>query len=417
MNQISLSSLNKKKLFWMLLAITVAMADYVYFFHAPGTGDIREYFVFWIDNVYQYGLRQGFIENANMYTPLSTILMFLGSVFFPCLENAQAIRAMDMIMLLLAGWWLIYKYEKPLYGFLLVLAGLVNVQLGYIDVFLFPFLTISMYFLSKEKYHLFAVFFTLCCCLKLQPFIIAPLLILYFVSISPHKPYINVPVKKVTQMATTCVLTLLPFFVVYGFKAIFDCIKTGLVAPGFSPNALNFIWIVQYFCEMLFPDKTIPLENGLPVIYWSPHGKMHWFDYIFWATFLFLCIYTVTLKKRYTTSILKLVIIEFTIYFLFRLGVHENHLIFAMTLTGILLCLEDNLANRCIFIFYAIVTNVNMALFYGLDGMKNSHVLLWGAIPNSVVLATINTIGLLIICVYLFLNVQKQNRIDTTAAA
>ena len=52
------------------------------------------------------------------------------------------------------------------------------------------------------------------------------------------------------------------------------CIRSGLIAPGFSPNGLNFIWIVQYFLEMYFPDKTMPLTNGLPEIYWGPHGVM-----------------------------------------------------------------------------------------------------------------------------------------------
>lgn len=413
MSQNTLQSQNRIKLFWMLLAITVAVADYVYFFQAPGTGDIRGYFVLWVDNVYRYGLRQGFIENANMYTPLSTFFMFVGSILFPLLENAQAIRAMGIILLLVSSWWIVYKYNKPVYGFLIVLAGLLSIQLGFIDVYLFPFLTISIYYLSKERYHLFVVFFTLSCCIKLQPFIIAPLLLLFFVSIKPRKPYICVPLKNVIQMSISCALTLLPLFALYGFKSIFDCIKFGLTTPGFSPNALNFIWIVQYFCELLFPDKTTPLVDGLPVVYWSPHGKMLWFDYIFWGTFVFLCIYTILLKKKTTTIILKLIIIEFTIFFLFKLGVHENHLILAMILTLLLLCLEDNLMNRCIFIFYAIVTNVNMAFFYGLEGERNSHSLLFGFIPNSVIISTTNTLGLLIICIYLFINIHNQNRINS----
>ena len=103
----------KKRYLWTLSAIVIVIIDFLVFFRAEGTGDIREHFIYWIDNVYQYGFRQGFIENADMYPPLSTILMYIGSRIFFIFENAQAIRGMDLLMLLVCGLWIIYKYNKP----------------------------------------------------------------------------------------------------------------------------------------------------------------------------------------------------------------------------------------------------------------------------------------------------------------
>lgn len=113
------------------------------------------------------------------------------------------------------------------------------------------------------------------------------------------------------------------------------CIRSGLIAPGFSPNGLNFIWIVRYFLEMYFPDKTMPLTDGLPEIYRGPHGVMLIFNYDFWIIFIALVIFTLLIKHKTPIIILKICIIEYTFYFLFKLAVHENHLILGGIIVGI----------------------------------------------------------------------------------
>lgn len=404
------TSEEKKRYLWTLSAIVVVIIDFLVFFRAEGTGDIREHFIYWIDNVYQYGFRQGFIENADMYPPLSTILMYIGSRIFFIFENAQAIRGMDLLMLLVCGLWIIYKYNKPEYGFWMIVSCLLSVHLGFIDALVFPFLIIAFYFLQKERYCLFAVFFTLCCCVKMQPLIIAPMLVCYFITISNKKPYFSAPIKRILQMGISAILTLAPFFLIYGIKPIMKCIRSGLIAPGFSPNGLNFIWIVQYFLEMYFPDKTMPLTDGLPEIYWGPHGVMLIFNYVFWFIFIALVIFTLLLKRKNPVIILKICIIEYTFYFLFKLAVHENHLILAMVLTAILLCLEDTMINRWIFMVYAFITNMNMYLFYGITGITYFHNLSVANIPNSVILASANTVVLLGINLLLFISILKDQR-------
>lgn len=405
---LSKSDEKKSKLLWSLSTAIIVVFDFFVFFRAEGTGDIREHFIYWIDNVYEYGFRQGFIENADMYPPLSTILMYLGSRFFYFFENEQVIRATDMVALLVCGFWVIHKYEKPEYGFWMVVSCLLSVHMGFIDALVFPFLIIAFYYLHKQRYLLFAVLFTLCCCVKMQPLIIAPILLCYFITISSKKPYMVMSFSKVSKMTICVIVTLLPFFLVYGVKPIIQCIRAGLNAPGFSACALNFIWVVQYFVELLFPEKTQPLIDGLPDIYWGPHGAMLYFDYIFWIVFIFLCIFTLVLKHKNSKVILKICIIEYTVYFLFKLAVHENHLILAMILTGILLCLEDTMVNRWIFIVYVFVTNMNMYLFYGITGWGGFDVLSIGRIPNSVIIASFNTIILLGICVVLFISILKE---------
>lgn len=402
--------MKKKRYLWTLSAIVIVIIDFLVFFRAEGTGDIREHFIYWIDNVYQYGFRQGFIENADMYPPLSTILMYIGSRIFFIFENAQAIRGMDLLMLLVCGLWIIYKYNKPEYGFWMIISCLLSVHLGFIDALVFPFLIIAFYFLQKERYCLFAVFFTLCCCVKMQPLIIAPILVCYFITLSIKKPYFIAPIKRILQMGICAILTLTPFFLIYGIEPIMKCIRSGLIAPGFSPNGLNFIWIVQYFLEMYFPDKTMPLTNGLPEIYWGPHGVMHIFNYVFWFIFIALVIFTLLIKHKTPIIILKICIIEYTFYFLFKLAVHENHLILAMVLTAILLCLEDTMINRWIFMVYAFITNMNMYLFYGITGITYFHNLSVANIPNSVILASANTVVLLGVNLLLFISILKDQR-------
>ncbi len=311
---------SKYKSLWVCSTIGIALLDFLIFFRATGTGDIQQHFIYWIDNVYKYGFRQGFIANNDMYPPLSTILMYLMSRICYSFDYAQAIRAADIVALLVCGLWIIYKYNKPEYGFWFVVSCLLSVHLGFIDALVFPFLIISFWFLHKERYLLFALFFTLCCCVKMQPLILAPIILFYFINIQSEKPYLSVQFKRIMQMAGIVCMSLLPFFLIYGIKPIVKCIKEGLIAPGFSDNALNFIWIVQYICEMLFPEKTQPLTDGLPSIYWAPHGKMIYFNYIFWIIFILLCIFTMTLKYKKPTTLIKICIIEYTVYFSFNLN-------------------------------------------------------------------------------------------------
>lgn len=410
---------SKYKTLWACSTICIALFDFLIFFRATGTGDIQQHFIYWVDNVYQYGFRQGFIMNNDMYPPLSTILMYLMSRICYFFDYAQAIRAADIAALLICGLWIIYKYDKPEYGFWFVVSCLLNVHLGFIDTLVFPFLILSFWFLHKERYFLFAIFFTLCCCVKMQPLILAPIILCYFINIRSEKPYLFINFKRIIQMAGIVCITLLPFFLIYGIKPIIKCINEGLIAPGFSDNALNFIWVIQYLCEMFFPDKTQPLMDGLPSIYWAPHGKMFYFNYIFWIIFILLCIFTMSLKYKKPTALLKICIIEYTAYFSFKLAVHENHLILAMVLTCILLCLENNYINRWIFMFYAFATNINMFLFYGMTGASPFHTFSVGNIPNSVIIALFNFICLSAICILLLisiLNEQKAGMKDCVSA-
>lgn len=402
--------ISKYKLLWVFSTIGVALLDFLIFFRASGTGDIQQHFIYWIDNVYKYGLRQGFIANNDMYPPLSTILMYVMSRICFFFDYFQAIRAADMVALLVCGLWIIYKFDKPEYGFWFVVSCLLSIHLGFIDALVFPFLVISFWFLHKERYLLFALFFTLCCCVKMQPLILAPIILCYFINLQSHKPYIQIPFKRIFQMGGIVLITLAPFFLIYGIKPIVKCIKEGLIAPGFSDNALNLVWVIQYICELLFPDKTQPLSDGLPAIYWSPHGKMLYFNYIFWIAFVLLCIFTLTLKHKTPSALIKICIIEYTAYFSFKLAVHENHLILAMVLTGILLCLEDTYINRWIFMFYALATNINMYLFYGITGAGAFHTFSIGNLPNSVLIAGFNFVCLLVICVQLFVSILREQK-------
>ena len=77
--------------------------------------------------------------------------MYIGSRIFFIFENAQAIRGMDLLMLLVCGLWIIYKYNKPEYGFWMIISCLLSVHLGFIDALVFPFLIIAFYFLQKES--------------------------------------------------------------------------------------------------------------------------------------------------------------------------------------------------------------------------------------------------------------------------
>lgn len=54
----------KKRYLWTLSAIVIVIIDFLVFFRAEGTGDIREHFIYWIDNVYQYYTNMVFARDS-----------------------------------------------------------------------------------------------------------------------------------------------------------------------------------------------------------------------------------------------------------------------------------------------------------------------------------------------------------------
>lgn len=60
--------------------------------------------------------------------------------------------------------------------------------------------------------------------------------------------------------------------------------------------------------------------------------------------------------------------------------------------------------------FYALATNINMYLFYGITGAGAFHTFSIGNLPNSVLIAGFNFVCLLVICVQLFVSILREQK-------
>ena len=172
----------KQELWWKWIALLMMFMASLIFLNSPGTCDMNSWNN-WLDYARQYGLREGFRMQRDMYPPFTVILQIAVQRILPSLSNFAVLRLVNTFYLFLSALviHLLYKDAKVT---LISFWGLIlNANLGYLDIEMVPFLVLAFYFLSKERYVLSSIFFSVVCLIKFQPLIIIPFVAIYFVDI------------------------------------------------------------------------------------------------------------------------------------------------------------------------------------------------------------------------------------------
>ena len=171
-----------QELWWKWIALLMMIMASLVFIKSPGISDIN-YWYKWLDYARQYGLREGFRMQEDMYPPFSLFLQIVVQRIWPSLSNFAVLRLVNTFYLFLSALviHLLYKDAKVT---LISFWGLIlNANLGYLDIEMVPFIVLAFYFLSKERYVLSSIFFSVVCLIKFQPLIIMPFIVIYFVDI------------------------------------------------------------------------------------------------------------------------------------------------------------------------------------------------------------------------------------------
>ncbi len=347
----------------LVLLVTVS------FVRSPGTGDV-ETWERWAHNADTFGIASGFAANRGDYPPYTSVIL-LGAVRISRLVGVGTFGAVKLSVLLFLlltslvfGWWT----RNFVLTVILHLSLLLNsVALGYIDIFFAPTLILSIWAIKEQKLALFAIFYSIACLTKWQPIIIAPFIGLYILNIKHVRHWKQVDFKRLTKhVLFPAAVILIPTLSVFGVVAVLKSLKYAGSHDFLSGNALNFSWILTHWLRVFYPERFGGLVQGQ-----AKYIRTRSLQVTFVPKLLFGLSYLsafVSFLRRDKTfeELINFSLLGYLAYFIFNTGVHENHLFLAVILSVTLFWVNKD--RLFVMIMLILMSNVNLILFYGIDG-------------------------------------------------
>ena len=357
----------------LLLINLIAIA----FFFTPGTADL-ETWARWMREIDTNGLIAGFAHSDTDYPPLSFVLLAAVSRSAIALEVSRfVVLKCSILLFLFATTGCFYLFTR---NFLLTAALefsliLNSMALGYLDIYVAPFLIAGLFLLQRGSLKLGLVLFTIGCFTKWQPLIIAPFVCLYVLGNAKERA-----VDKTTKLKTQIIpfalaagIIALPLLLIFGWK-IFDSLHRAMTYHIFlSAYGLNLSWIHTWLLHLLQPEKYGALQDGMIGIFQTRDFSVIWPEKIlFYLSYAALLIAFFRRQKTFERLIVYS-ILGYLAYFVFNTSVHENHLFLVCCLGWILAFIDSGQLVRCINL--SIAANANLFLFYGVFGQRLSSVI------------------------------------------
>jgi len=362
-----------KSILAALLILLVLLAT-VSFVNSPGTDDVALYWVPWAEHAADLGGPAGFARDEAQYgyPPYGSVILAsavrLGRALG--IGTFEALK-WSLVVFLLAASALVWLWTRSvIVAALFGLALLLNsVALGYIDIYFAPTLILALWALKVRKWIWFVVFFSAACLTKWQPVLIAPFIVLYILDIQHIRHWRQIDFKRLA------VTILLPAAIMLGitllvFEAapLASSLSKALNNEFLSGNALNFSWIETHWLHVFYPDEFGGLIGGEAGYIVSDALRVTLLPKV-----LFFLTYAVTIAaffKREKTfeNLINFSLIGYLAYFTFNTGVHENHLFLAVILAVILFWI--NLEQLSVMLILVFMSNINLVLFYGIDGQE-----------------------------------------------
>ena len=380
----------------MCLFVIFSLLFITVFVKAPGTGDVQT-FLQWISDVRKLGVVSAFHQYSDQYPPLCFL------VFGILARIADFLKAPDFIVLKFTiglallgcalglarcrGRW------EPQIGLVTICVLAINALfLGYIDVFCLGFVVWAFNCFQGRKWQLGAALFTIGCFVKWQPLIIAPFVALYlwpipFTSVITRYLQGSIEYAKRIWPAVILILAVVLFF---GMDPIRSTFYNAVTDDVMSGNALNLNWLstaylriyggvgtqggtIRYLMNSAFDYPSIVLASRL----------------LFYSMYISLLLAFVSTDRRFV-DLIKFTILGYFAYFIFNIGVHENHLIVAAVLSIFWIFLEPRRALEGAIL--AIMANVNLVVFYGISGQTPNFGTVVFGLDATIYLAAFNVV-------------------------
>ncbi len=374
--------------------------------NAPGTDDVKTLQT-WSHIIERHGPIEGYIQSGADYPPVG-VLLIAATVQRAEAQNiagGAAIKGLILLFLLLTS-LAFYAITRNLALTTAVQgAFLINsTALGYVDVLFAPVLLLALAALERRRFLWATALFILACLIKWQVIIIAPFLLITMLDIRRVAHWRTLPWRRLAGAGLVTLGLVGGTILLFREGAVLSFWYALTRSTYLSGTALNLGWVLTGLLHRLDPATYGPLDAGRVAIITTENplivGPLKALFLILFAAILILFFRA----EKTFPNFLRFATLGYLAYFACNTGVHENHLFLAVLLLGLLAhhdrtVLPDLAA-------WAVLLNVNMVVFYGLDGR---------GLPFSPVVGGLDlTLPLSLLTVLLFIGFFAHTRATAT---
>jgi len=375
------------------------------FFNSPGSSDVFRFWLPWMGDYRINGYVAGFASIGGDYPPLGMWILYALDLIASWCEMAPIVPLKIAITSFLFITSAVYFYlcrnvvTTFLMHFMLVLSSTI---LLYLDVFYAPFLLLAFWSLKQDKPLQAMILYIVACSIKYQPLIISPIFFLgIYKHYQQHSPNTALKDSLKTILIPGAVATALMLAIHQ--QALFDSLYIALTHSKYSFQAMNIYWVYvngvtwatgEAFKHANNPESMLYISRGLFALLYCfllhayfKHGK-NYSDFLLYCLAGYYC------------------------YFILITGVHENHLTVAAIVASLLYIHDEKYRGTSLFIMA--VSNLNMLIFYGLNGEGLGYSLMLTEMPlmnASIFIAALNCVFFLVLLWHVFFAAKRPYRI------
>lgn len=349
--------------FAFVVAITAA------FVGSHGTCDM-DVWLRWAEKAADFGIVRGYRAIGEDYPPFCVALLRtfvrIGAACEASPERAIKASIVGALALTSFVHFRIYRNATTtLATHVALLLG--SAGLAYLDIYYAPLLLITFWALRAERWTIASLSFVVAFLIKWQPVIIAPFVALHFLRIERLSDFRTIPYRRVALEVLLPVSLLFASVVaVFGWSPIRGAFGAASHHNYLSANALNANWVMTHAVRAFWPHRFGPLVDGRCDLVLTELRSL-----VLPGKIAFVALYGATLiayarKPKTVRNLVVCSMIGFLTYFVFNIGVHENHA-FMPCLLAMVWMSEEPSAARPAFVVAAMY-NLNVFLFYGFDG-------------------------------------------------
>lgn len=402
----------------------------IIFLPNEGTSDMGVWLE-WTSHVDRWGPLNAYsIINTNHdyersdYPPISFINLWL-ALKVVAFGNVSWMIGIKIIILVyyLATWTtLIYLAvlvrQKQFWTSITVASGLflgslffvVNSEaLSYLDITYAPWIVFSLAFLHRQKYLVSGMCFGLAILVKWLPVLMLPAFLFYFIS----KPGRRFRIDRLPMFNFIGGIFLMFGLLIVSFSlnhlSLFSLVESLKKAFGhgssLSPGALNFNWIVGYFIKLMYPVTYVEVIRN----------NIYNFQLLSAVVFLiveFAIVKGFLKRKKELENMLQASLMMSWSYFIWRTGVHENHLFISVLIALCIAIVNTSWINVRQYFWLSFFGLANLIVFFGFPIRNGSVAILSGftVIPTVHPTEILAALHVLIYLVYLRKYLQFQPR-------
>ncbi len=327
------------------------------------------YWLLWMKTDLSVGIVHGYQQAPLEYPPLSRFILAVPARFA---QATGADPAIAMKVTFLLAWCatgaLFFASTRDRWITLALMASLLvnNLGIGYLDAYVAPLLVVSLHLLKKEKWPAAFVVLILSSFVKWQPGIFGPFMVAYILARLIREARKGWAVPAAVSLGLPAVAIPGILYLVFGpvLVGTFRYASNNIFISG---NALNLNWIYTVLLHALDPGRFGALGAGEILIQRAPAGFLIAPKVIFWGIYLYFLVRCAMRAVRFA-DFLSYAALGYFSYFMFNTAVHENHLV--LLLVPLAFLAHERLRLRWIALAIAIFVNLNLVLFYGVDGRE-----------------------------------------------